>query len=255
MDYQTLAEKIGDVLDSTLLKKEERSILMQSYLHPGIAENELSKSLILPKNNLIDSLVSEGMILRKKEGKKQLLYPMPIALLFKKFADQRKARKLDPKVSLGSIDQWIKYPLLRTPEIKMKSSQDNQTVIQWLFELHSTDWERVFCFGDYESFIETIGIDIEQDWIRERMGKNRCASVIATQDGKWAQHIQKASKQELRDCVIDPKDFTDMFIMAFPDINTTVIGSSEDEVTFVHSSTVAKTYAELVHQCLTKKTA
>lgn len=249
MPYQTLTEKIEDILHCTLLKKPERAILLESYLHPGIAENALQSGMI-HSDSIVEHMEDEGLIFRRKVGEKYFLYPLPIALLFKKFVDERKARKIHASESLDSIDQWIQYPLLRSPEVQMKSSQDNETVLKWLFELHSADWDRVFCFGDYESFIEAIGIETEQDWIRERTKKNRCASVVATQDGKWAQHIRKVSERELRDCLIDPRDFTDMFIMAFPDIQTTVIGSSKKEVTFIHSKTVTNTYTEMVERCL-----
>ncbi|MGE3279236.1 MAG: hypothetical protein AB7J40_05660 [Candidatus Altimarinota bacterium] len=251
MDYQTLTEKIEGILHCTPLKKPERAILLQSYLNPGVAERSLEKG-VQNFQALVERMIEKGLILRKKEAGEELLYPLPIALLFKKYVDERKARSLDAVESLHSIDQWIQYPLLRSPEVQMKSSHDNETVLNWLFELHATDWERVFCFGDYESFINAIGIDTEQDWIRERTKKNRCASVVATQDGQWAQHIRKASEKELRDCLIDPRDFTDMFIMAFPDIQTTVIGTSKSEVTFIHSKTVANTYTELVERCLVK---
>jgi hypothetical protein len=247
MVYQTLAEKIQDILESTRLKKPERALLLQAYLNPGVVMGCMEDE---PTRRIISELEEKKIILREKERGKSLLYPMPISLLFQKFVDLRKPQKVEPKETLKSLDQWMKYPLLRKNDLRLKSTQDNKTVLEWIFEIHSSDWKRVFCFGDYESFIDAIGIDTEQDWIKERTKRNRCASVIATQDGKWAQHIRKVSKQELRDCLIDPKDFTDMFIMAFPDIHTTVIGSSEKEVTFIHSSTVSNTYAEMVERSL-----
>lgn len=248
--YQTLAEKIENVLESTSLTPEERVLLMQSYLQPGITEKGIEKGMLLTEH-LVEDMLEKGMLLRKRQGRVTQLYPMPLTLLFNKYQDRTK-NKIGPEECLHSIEQWIKYPLLRSPATRIKSSQDQRTVICWLFELHSLGWERVFCFGDYESFIETIGIETEQEWIKERTQKKRCASVIATQDGKWAQHIRKLSKQELRDCLIDPKDFTDMFILAFPEIHTTVIGSSDKEVTFIHSTSVTNTYSELVERCLVK---
>lgn len=248
--YQTLAEKIQNVLESTSLAPDERALLMQTYLEPGITEQGLESKILLSER-LLKDVLEKGMLLRKKQGGITQLYPMPLTLVFNKYQDKTK-NKVHPTECLHSLEQWIKYPLLRSPKTRIKSSQDTQTVIHWLFELHSMDWDRVFCFGDYESFIDTIGIETEQEWIKERTKKKRCASVIATQDGKWAQHIRKVSKQELRDCLIDPKDFTDMFILAFPEIDTTVIGSAEKEVTFIHSHTVTDTYSELVERCLVK---
>jgi hypothetical protein len=247
--YQTLAEKIEKVLSCTILEKPERAILLHSYLNPGMAERDLENSMMLPEH-LIELMIKQGVLFRKKEGKEYSLYPMPIGLMFQKYSNDEEG--ICATESLKSIDQWIQYPLLRSRSIRMKSSQNTQTVIQWLFELHGINWDKVYCFGDYESFIDAIGINTEQEWIRERTKKKREASVIATQDGKWAQHIHKVSKQELRKCLIEPKDFTDMFIMAFPDIHTTVIGSSEKAVTFIHSATATNTYAEMVERCLVK---
>lgn len=249
MEYQTLAEKLVEVLSYTTLSNEEKHVLLECYLNPGIAQKQL-KSLQAAKDPLLQRMAAEGLLLQTQKTGEPLWYPAPLALLFKRYGDLRKAGSLKEIPVMSSIDQWIKYPLFHTSGVEMKSSHDTDTVIKWLFELHTMEWDKVYCFGDYEAFIEAIGIETEQDWINERTKKQRKASVIATKDGQFAQKIMKRSKAELRDCRIDPKDFSHMFIMAFPDINTTVIGSAEKEVTFIHSANIAQMYTGMVDQNL-----
>ena len=250
-DYQTLPEKIDEILSYTSLSESEKAVLRYAYLYPG-ASGLLLKETVAVSDETVKSMLRKGLLIREKKGADTYLYPIPIILLLRRCGESECHRCLRDIPVLRSLDQWLKYPLMRSPSVTLKSSNNRNTVISWLFDLHASCWERVYCFGDYDSFIKTIGVDTEQEWIKERINKERKASVIATKDGKWAQHIQKVSQQELRDCLIDPRDFSDLFIMAFPDIHTTVMGSSANEITFVHSDTIANLYTGMVEKSLMK---
>lgn len=249
MEYQTIQEKLAEIFSCTALDQTERDILMLCYLNPGIEVCQIKKALSNPKR-AIEQLLKKGLLLKTKVSGRYTVYPIPLVLMLKKCADKDAKCGEECMSVLESIDQWIKYPVLRSTNARIKTSNNTDTVIKWLFDLHSTDWEKVYCFGDYESFIESIGIDTETEWIRERINKSRKASVVATQDGRWARKIQSSCKRELRDCLIDPKDFSSLFIMAFPDINTTVLGGANGKITFVHSSTIANNYTSLVEKNL-----
>ena len=250
MKYLSLEENLEEIISCTDLDEAEKIILKASYISPGITKEELQK-LSTYADKIIEKLVQQGLLLKKEDGKQVKIYPIPLVLLIQNYTSDEKMRNTKEfTASLKNIDQWIRYPLMRNPNIKIRSAEDTCTAVKWLFELHNTDWERVYCFGDYESFIDTIGIDVETSWIKERIAKIRKASVIATKDGKWAQLIKKTSKKELRDCIIEPKDFSELFIMAFPDIHTTVIGSADGDITFIHSSSIADSYSGLVERHL-----
>lgn len=250
MEYESLHQKLDVIFSCLCLTDEEKQVMMSSYLSPGINQRDILNQSVGSLNVLHD-LVNKGLILKRESGKNFQLFPVPIALLIQyceKNIDCECLKKV--RESISSIDKWIKYPLMRSKNTVLKTSDENSTVLKWLFDLHSIEWDKVYCFGDYESFIDSIGIDAETNWIKERTKKGRKASVVATKDGKWARRIRDFSQQELRDCLIEPKDFSELFIIAFPDIHTTVIGSSDKEVTFVHSSAIAQHYSKLVEENL-----
>jgi hypothetical protein len=249
MDYQTLPEKIQEVLSYTSLLLEEKEVLMHTYLHPGVSRTTLESSIV-GAAKILNNLIDRRLLFQQQS--EYSLYPIPLVLLLRDCAENSTHRGLRDLPVLRSIDQWLKYPLMRSPDVTLKTTNDRGTLIRWLFDLHAMSWDRVYCFGDYESFIETIGYDTEKEWIHERIKRQRNASVIATKDGQWAQQIQRLSQQELRDCLIEPRDFSDLFIMAFPDIHTTVMGSSDKEITFVHSDTIANLYTGMVEKSLIK---
>jgi len=249
MGYETLKDKLQDIFDCSRMKREHQDILMSAYLNPGV---EVTTTIAdQSSQQALKDLVKRGLLCIREVDGVAGLFPIPIAILLKKEEGLFSGPCLEPLVdAIHSIDKWIQYPIMRIPETQMKSSREGQTVMQWLFDLHMTDWDQVFCFGDYESFIESIGFDTETEWIKERIKKGRKASVVATQDGQWARHIHELSQSQLRDCLINPKDFEGLFIMAFPDVDTTVMGGRDDEVTFIHSRTVAHHYGNLVNQQL-----
>ena len=255
MDDFTLKNKLKEIFAHIGIEGREQAFLQYLYLNPGIALAELNKHF--PRGQrMVKELDEKGTILIRNQDNRQSIFPPPLAVLLKNYQDTRKTRSLNSiDLTLKSIDQWLKYPLLKNENTKLKMSKDTDTVIKWLFELHENSWERVFCFGDYESFIDTIGIDTENEWIRERIKKLRKASVVATQDGKWARTIRDNSKEELRDCIINPKEYSDLFIMSFPDITTTVMTCSSGEVTFVYSAAVAENYCRIIDELLYNKVA
>lgn len=246
MESTTLQHKLEEIFSYVNLSDPEKAVLMCAYLSPGCPVDCL-KDKVVDGDRIIKKLVDQKILLSRKVGDKTCIYPPPLPILMKNYADQRKTRNLkDLTPTLQGIDQWIKYPLLRSPKVKLKSSKDRDTVLQWFFDLHGVDWERVFCFGDYESFIDTVGLDLETSWIKERTKKARKASVVATRDGKYARQITELSKEELRDCMIDPKDYLDLFILAFPELNTTVMSHKEGEIAFIYSQDIAKKYSQLI---------
>lgn len=250
MNAKSLQKNLEEVLCCTRLNEEEKIIMKTSYLQPCIEVKQLKKCLS-NSDSVIRRLLSEGLLMEKKVGVHLNIYPIPLVLLIKNYCDVTKMNNQTRfNSALKSIDQWIKYPCMREVGVKLKSSEDKDTIIKWLFDLHNSDWERVYCFGDYESFISAIGVDTENEWIKERIKKMRKASVIATKDGQWARHIKTMGKKELRDCLIEPKDFSDLFIMSFPDIDTTVMGNVDGEITFIHSASIAKNYSNLVNMSI-----
>jgi len=250
MTYQSLEEQITTILDYLMLNEEEKQMLKQAYLNPGM--NRCASS---PKGasteKLIQALSKKDLLVERECGEETNIYPIPLILLVQQhqseLSDKQRAKIF---AMLRTIDKWIKYPLMKSGKTRLKSSQNQDTVIKWLFDLHASDWDHVYCFGDYEAFIASIGIEPEVEWINARTKKGRKASVVATKDGKWAQRIESCKNQELRDCLIEPGSFEDLFIMAFPDIHTTVMGSSDGQITFVQSDSVARQYAQLVNDSL-----
>ncbi|MDP2691811.1 MAG: hypothetical protein Q8O95_05415 [bacterium] len=249
MPPQKLQECLVDMFSATGLCQGERDLLMTTYMTPGIAAKNLEKT-VPNAQIMLESLTKKGLFLNDESGEESHIYPLPLVLLFEKCAEFFKSPQGMSQELLNSIDHWMQYPFPKSRDLKVKTSQDRSTVIQWLFDLHGTDWERVFCFGDYEAFVEGLGFDVENEWIKERAKKNRKASVVATQDGPWARHIKEQSKRDLRECLIDPRDYKGLFIMAFPEIDTTVMGGANGEISFVHSSAVANNYSDMVERSL-----
>lgn len=248
MKYLSLQDQISKVLKQLGLNKEQQALLTSMYINPGMKMSCLMSTIDI--NNIefhIQDLYEKGLVLIHEEEDNKQFFPTPMSLLVQRC--KRGLSKEDQSQAietLRSIDKWIKYPIFTAKDTKMKSSRTKDTLMKWLFELHATDWEKVFCFGDYESFIETIGIEPEVEWIKERAKKGRKASVVATKDGQWAQRIESCQAQELRECLITPGNFGKVFIMAFPEIQTTVLGSADGDITFVQSQSVADQYSAMV---------
>jgi hypothetical protein len=249
MTYQTLEEHLDDILLTMCLSKKEKAIMKLMYLNPGMTSKTIQEIIKIDLITLED-LKQQGLLLLQGdiEGK---IYPVPLAILCVKANPSANGDDIIKcQDALINIDKWMKYPAMRKKDTRMKTSKQQETIVKWLFDIHQTDWDSVFCFGDYESFIKDMGIDPEIEWIKERAKKGRNAMVLATQDGEWAQRINTHKQEELRDCCITPGDFSDLFIMAFPDIYTTVIAGKDKEITFVHSKSIAHHYSGIVKEGL-----
>ena len=248
MESLTFQEKIDALLQLTKLSHIQRRFLSRCYTQPGLDFASLKKKLCLTCEDdcfsLEELFADQLMIEHCLDDGKEVLYPIPIALL-RGYLDHSKVSAREFDYQIREIEQWIKYPMMRTGDTRFQTGK-GWVANQWLFELLAADWVQVYCFGDYESFIDMMGIDAERDWIRERIKRGKKAQVLATQDGQWAQEIDKHSRQELRDCLIDPSDFSDLFIMTFPESQTTVMANRTGDITFVCSSLIAERYSMMV---------
>lgn len=246
MIYQTLEEHLERILSATCLGKQEKEIMTTLYLNPGMSTSNILKA---SKANQLEDLRQQGLLFIHQSETEEHLFPAPLAILYKQKGEPKDDSTLIHCVdSLKVLDKWMKYPAMKEKEARLKISTETDMALKWLFDLHQTDWETVYCFGDYESFIADMGIDPEVDWIKERAKKKRGAMVLATQDGEWAQRIESLQQEELRDCCIDPGKFSDLFIMAFPEIYTTVIAGKNNEMTFIHSKEISEHYAGVVKE-------
>lgn len=250
MTYQTLEAHLDSILKTVCLTDTEKTAMKMLYMNPGLSVGQVIQKKHIDRKTL-EGLNKMGLLLKYSQNRTQKLYPVPLAILCTKVEQLVTSQEImSCQDALNNMDKWMKYPAMRVKETQLKSTQEKETIIKWLFELHQTDWDSVYCFGDYESFIKDMGIDPELEWIKERAKKGRSATVFATQDGQWAQRINESQEEELRECCVTPGDFSDLFIMAFPDINTTVIAGKENEITFVHSKSISQHYAEMVKKCV-----
>jgi hypothetical protein len=248
MTYRSLEEHLDNILKTVRLNANEKHVMKMIYLNPGMSTLVIKGSSNVDMKTLED-LKKQGLLLLHENEDGDCVYPIPLAIL---------CTKANPKAdgdsiircqdALKTIDKWMKYPVMRAKDARMKTSTKKETILKWIFDIHQTDWDSVYCFGDYESFINDIGIDPEVEWIKERAKKGRNAMVFATQDGEWAQRINTLQREELRDCCITPGDFTDLFIMSFPDIYTTVIAGKDKDITFIHSKSISQHYAGIVKE-------
>ena len=165
MGYETLHDKLQDIFCCSSMKKEQQLVLIQAYLNPGTTAQSITNDQE-PFDKALQDLLTRGLVcIQEMEGERRV-FPIPIAILLKKKEAQFSEDSLMPMMDeIHSIDKWIQYPVMRLPETMLKSSREGVTVMEWLFDLHMTDWNQVFCFGDYEAFIQGIGFDVEAEWI------------------------------------------------------------------------------------------
>ncbi|MDP3975368.1 MAG: hypothetical protein Q8P95_00450 [bacterium] len=247
--YQTLEERIESVLSFLEARSFQRAVLRYCYLNPSVLLSTLEKDFSVQANGRdLQSMITEGLLKLGESGAEVQVFPIPLSLLANRSHPELFSKDTSIQL-LSEINQWITYPVMRSPQTKYKMAT-GALGIQWLFEAILLEWERVYCWGDYESFIENLGFEVERDWIQERIKKGKKASVLATQDGQYAQEIFRKSKQELRDCLIKPSDFSQLFIMSFPESKTTVMGNKNGELTFVLSSEISDHYAQSVRKGL-----
>ncbi len=246
MIYQSLEDHLDTIFESISLSKEDKYVMKLLYLNPGMTVANIEEKSTITKKNL-ESLKQKGFLLFHKEKEVEGIYPIPLAVLCVKVNPSHHGSNIiQSQDALKNIDKWVRYPAILSQKTKLKTSNIKETIMRWLFDIHQTEWDSVYCFGDYEAFIKDIGIDPEVEWIKERAKKGRTAMVLATQDGEWAQRINSLQQQELRDCCIHPGEFSDLFIMSFPDIYTTLIAGKDNDVTFIHSKSISQHYASIV---------
>ena len=247
MDSEALQKHLEKIFNCIKLNEEQKNALQTMYTKEIRTEGQTCFEDKISIDTIQD-LINKGLVLKSDE--KNELYPIPLSLLIKhpEIGINPECYR-NKKENLKALDKWMNYPFRGVTEGIVKKGSDKQ-VVSWLFDLLTTDWENVYCFGDYESFIKSLGPEVENEWIKERIKRGRKASVIATKDGEWAQRIHRESTKEMRKCAITPKEFSELFIMAFPEIQTTVMGGIDGELTFIHSGLVADQYANLVNESI-----
>lgn len=245
MEFKSLEDKLSSLIALTDLPAGEQDMLLRCYLKPGM--DSASIKGLGGSSDILNEMIKKGLLMKCSEEKK--IYPVPLSILSDKHSlhDEKTQKSLQNRLS--EIDQWIEYPLMRQEGTRFTTLKGS-AARKWIFDLLTQDWETVLCFGDYESFIAMFGLDVEREWIQERIKRGKRASVLATQDGEFARDIDKLSHNELRNCLINPTEFSDLFIMTFPEVHTTVIAKKTGEITFVHSTNVAMSYSRVVTNTL-----
>lgn len=250
--------KLDRLLQKLNLTEEESRMVVQAYRNPGLSPLALGKLCGLRRMNgyrTIERLLDRGFLQRTSEGSVHAggVQALPLQDIAKRI-DRKSATLLRYASEIRDIDRFLRYPgVKRSPSFDIQKLYADEAR-EAFFDIHYEDWDEILFLGDFDTQVENMGFDFEDQWIQRRVVKRKRARGVFTQDGKFSRYVCSNNRDELRTSAMKQNLVQNQWFCLFPELQQVYLFQhNKDEnpnwnLLKITSPEITQMYTELVNR-------
>lgn len=254
---QEIHQKLERLLQKMNLTEEESRLVVQAYQNPGLSSLELGKRCGLRRMSsyrTVEQLLEKGFLqISKDRGKlKRAVMAIPLQDIAKR-VDRKSATLLRFASEIRDIDRFLRYPgVSRSPSFDVQKLYADEAR-EAFFDLHYEPWDEILFLGDFDTQVDNMGFDFEDQWIQRRVQKGRKARGVFTQEGQVTKDLARNNRKELRTSIVKPHLVQNQWFCLFPELRQVYLFQHNKEenpnwnLLKIISPEISKMYSDLVN--------
>lgn len=251
-------QKLERLLQKLNLTEEESRLVVQAYQNPGLSPLSLGKLCGLRRMSsyrTIDRLIEKGYLqcIEDSGTKTRHIHSLSLFDIAKRI-DRKSASLLRYASEIRDIDRFLRYPgVNRSPSFDVQRLYGDEAR-EAFFDIHYEDWGEILFLGDFDTQVENMGFDFEDQWIQRRVQKGRKARGVFTQNGQASRYVAANNRNDLRTSVVKPDLVQNQWFCLFPELQQVYLFQHDKEknpswnLLKIVSPEVTRMYTELVNQ-------
>lgn len=247
-------QQLNRVLTRINLSENESRMITAAFICPGLSPQLLGKQCGFKRMTtyrILEALIHKGYLETAVDPntKFRTIHPVSLKELSKRV--EGKGKDLQKfALELQDIGNVLQRTSRGTSEISIHRYYDDEAKEAFM-DMHFLKWEMNYAIGDFDAYCPNEKhFEFEMDWVRRRANQGRKAIMAGHHIGNFTREVVRNNERDLRTAVFSEQSIKDYFIMAFPEVDITFIGSTEKEtgrwtMLKVESKDIAKLYTQM----------
>lgn len=131
--------------------------------------------------------------------------------------------------SLRDASHLLRYFADNQDDFFLETLRGEDLIERYLDLASYYHWDRILAIGDFEMFMDGIGLGIEESFVKSRLKTGKHATGIFTTNDIYSQEFVRTSRENLRKTTINTTlDMKGHWINIFPEIETTAFFQNDE---------------------------